>query len=255
MLKAVDTITDISPAKALALRQAGVDAFFGYLGPWSKCFPPVRVKVLLDAGFWLGSFFEANGTGPAAFSAATGRADAQLALTHAKNLGQPKGSGICPAVDYDAQPQDFDRIRAYLNGWWSVIGGMYKLGLYGNPAVLEAFRGEVDYLIQPSAWSGNIRVPGIAAYQHSVSTTLAGISVDIDEVYDVSILWNREGVGKLPDQTPADVKGTQWEAVANWAVQNGIMYTYTDGTFKPDEPISRGQVASSLRNLFNLLKK
>lgn len=255
MIRAIDTITEITPVTALALKQSGVGAVFGYLGPWAKCWTPARLKVVLDAGMYAGSFFEGVGTSPTAFSAGTGRADAQLSLLSAKNIGQPKGSGICPAVDYDAQPQDFDRIHAYLNGWRSVIGGMYRLGLYGNPAVLEAFRGEVDYLFQPSAWSGTTRVQGIAAYQNSVSTTLAGINVDIDEVYDPTILWNREGVGKLPEQTPADVKGTQWEQVAAWAVQNGIMYTYADGTFRPDEPISRGQVASSLHNLYNLLHK
>lgn len=53
---------------------------------------------------------------------------------------------------------------------------------------------------------------------------------------------------------PADVIGTQWQAVAEWAVNNHVMYDYGDGTFKPDQPITRGQMAASLMNLYNLSK-
>lgn len=223
-------------------------AVFGYIGLLNRYHLTTdRIRVIRDAGLSLGLFHE-GGAGKT-FNAALGKQHATDALGHAQSLGIPHGVGICPSVDYDMPTSDFAGLRAYLSAWKAVMGGMYRTGLYGPPQVLTAFRSEVDYIIQPSAWSGGKRLPGIAMWQNSVSTTLCGINVDVDEVYDASILW---GVGNVT--VPSDVKGTQWEEVVTWAVDNGVMFTYHDGTFKPDQPVSRGQVAASLENLYKLIK-
>lgn len=213
-MKVIDTISDITPKTALALKHQGVRAVFGYLGHWSKCLTPSRVKVLQDATLPIGFFFEGGGR---TFSAAQGYADANEAIHYAALLGVPRGVGIgiCPAVDYDAQPADYPAIRAHWRSWRRVLGSDFRLGMYAGEHVLEALKDEYDYSIEPSAWGGH-HIPGIAMYQNSVSTTLCGIGVDIDELYDASILWGGEDL----TQTKVIVNGVEYPAV----VVNGDTY-------------------------------
>lgn len=195
-MNAIDTIANITPQTALALKQQGVGAVFGYLGHWPKCLTSDRVKVLVDAGLQIGFFFEGAG---ATFGAAQGHADASEALHYANVLGVPRGVGIgiCPAVDYDAQPGDYAKIRAHWRAWRALLGKDFRLGMYAGSRVLTAMKGEYDYAIEPSSWSGGQQMPGIAMYQNSVSTQLCGIGVDLDDLYDASILWNPKGVGQM----------------------------------------------------------
>lgn len=185
-MKAIDTIADITPQTASALKSQGVEAVFGYLGAWSKCLTIARVQVLKDAGLRIGSLFEGDGK---TFSAEQGKIDAEIAKRHAYLIGQPYGTGICTCVDYDMQPSDYPQLDAYLNAWKMVMAGKYDTGLYAGYDVLAAFQDKADYTIQASAWSNGQKLSGVAAYQNSASTTLCGIGVDIDEVYDTSILW------------------------------------------------------------------
>jgi len=66
--------------------------------------------------------------------------------------------------------------------------------------------------------------------------------------------WNAKAPTPLP-AVPSDIDHTQWQQVAEWSLQNGIMFAYNDGTFKPDQSISRGQFAASLFNLNKLLNR
>ena len=48
-----------------------------------------------------------------------------------------------------------------------------------------------------------------------------------------------------------DVRDATWtEAQVNWLVDNGIALGYPDGTFRPDDPVARKEVAFWLRNYF-----
>ena len=63
----------------------------------------------------------------------------------------------------------------------------------------------------------------------------------------VTILWRLEGQPKVEGDSYSDVLSGQYytEAVV-WAAANGIVTGYTDGTFKPDTPITREQMAAIL---------
>lgn len=50
-----------------------------------------------------------------------------------------------------------------------------------------------------------------------------------------------------------DVKGHWAEASIRKAMEKGVIKEYTDGTFKPDEPVTRAQLAVILDRL-GLLK-
>ena len=200
-LKAIDTASIIDKSIAVAFRKDGVEAVFGYLGPWSKCLTPVRLQILRNAGYFIGFFFEDDPTYAKYFSLSQGHADANVAIRHAEALGVPHGTGICYTVDYDTQDGDIPFIRAYLTGVKHATAGKYRVGLYAKASILQALRDEVDYLIEPSAWANSAQVTGIAAYQNSVSLTRNGISVDIDDVYDSSILWQPKEASHLTNSS------------------------------------------------------
>ncbi|KPV42034.1 glycoside hydrolase domain-containing protein [Alicyclobacillus ferrooxydans] len=194
-MKAIDTASVIDKSIAAAFRNDGIEAVFGYLGPWSKCLTPARLQILRDAGYFIGFFFEDDPTYAKYFSLSQGQADANVAIRHAEALGVPHGTGICYTVDYDAQTGDIPSICAYLAGVKHATTGKYRVGLYAKASILQALRDEVDYLIEPSAWANGAQVTGVAAYQNSVSVARHGISVDIDDVYEPSILWTPPNKG------------------------------------------------------------
>ena len=89
--------------------------------------------------------------------------DALSALLSAKRLGQPDGTTIYFAVDFDVTTSQLDRIRSYFNIVKSKIGDRYKIGVYGNGLVCS----EIKPLYASYSWlaqsTGN---KGTASYQH-----------------------------------------------------------------------------------------
>ena len=63
----------------------------------------------------------------------------------------------------------------------------------------------------------------------------------------VAILWRLEGQPKVGAASYSDVTAGKYytEAVA-WAAANGIVTGYADGSFKPNAPITREQMATIL---------
>jgi hypothetical protein len=55
-------------------------------------------------------------------------------------------------------------------------------------------------------------------------------------------------------QYPSDIVNTQWQPSAEWTLDNKVMFQYANSLFQPDQPISRGQFAASLMNLYKLFK-
>ncbi len=63
----------------------------------------------------------------------------------------------------------------------------------------------------------------------------------------VTVLWRSAGEPEADGATFTDVPAEQWytEAVA-WAAEKGVVTGYTDGTFRPDNQITREQLATIL---------
>ena len=66
----------------------------------------------------------------------------------------------------------------------------------------------------------------------------------------VTILWRMEGEPATAfDDRFSDVSSKQWYATSiSWAVEAGVVHGYGDGTFKPDDAVTREQVAVMLAN-------
>lgn len=65
----------------------------------------------------------------------------------------------------------------------------------------------------------------------------------------------KKEVKKVEKEKFSDIKGHWAESVINEVAKKGIINGFTDGTFRPDEPLTRGQAAVLIRNLLNYLSK
>lgn len=99
------------------------------------------------------------------FSYASGYYDAMSAYRQAKSLGQPEGSAIYFAVDFNARGQDLYWIDQYFRG---VRAGLitagnghaeYQVGVYGSGEVCAMIKGErlaqYSWLSGSTAWDGS----------------------------------------------------------------------------------------------------
>lgn len=65
----------------------------------------------------------------------------------------------------------------------------------------------------------------------------------------VNTLWT-DFKRRISADTFVDVKSTAWYSKAvNSVVDRGLMGGYPDGTFKPDKPVTRAELAQVLYNL------
>ncbi|MEG3072149.1 MAG: DUF1906 domain-containing protein [Candidatus Syntrophopropionicum ammoniitolerans] len=122
-----------------ALADAGVEFVCRYLMPLAryawKRLTGDEAEYITGAGMQIGSVFETTASRAAA-GAAAGRADGVAAYKEAQLICQPKDTAIYFAVDYDAQPADYDAIEAYLRAAEEQIPG-YRVGVYGLYTVVE----------------------------------------------------------------------------------------------------------------------
>jgi hypothetical protein len=132
--------------KAAAMLADGFDFALKYLVPGTvnkhKHWTPDEIKEYKNAGFKLGSAWESAGDNIGHFTAAHGTADGQAALQHAKAIGQPAGSAIYFAVDFDASPSEIkNSIIPYFKAAQAALAGKYELAVYGSALVGEQLRG------------------------------------------------------------------------------------------------------------------
>ena len=100
-----------------------------------------------------------------------------------------------------------------------------------------------DWFYDPVAWAyDNGLMTGTSAttFEPNTSTTRAMI---------VAILNRLEGGPTADGETFTDVHNGDWYAEAvNWAASKGIIAGFEDGTFRPNDPITREQMAAILYN-------
>jgi len=140
-----------------------------YRSPASR-WPPltaIEAQRLSSVGVNIVAVWEWHSHDPAYFSYASGYSDAISAYTQAKAVGQPAGSAIYFAVDYNASSSDISRaIDQYFRG---VAAGLaaagngrseYKVGVYGSGAVCEAMKraglAQYTWLTNSTSWAGTL---------------------------------------------------------------------------------------------------
>ncbi len=125
------------------------------------------------------------------FNYTSGYYDALAAFRQAQAVGQPKGTAIYFAVDFDARslPPIGEYFRGINAGMAAASGGRpaYQIGVYGSGAVCEAVKGaglaQYAWLTNASAWAGT---PGYSAWDIRQGGRLSELAVnhDADEARD-----------------------------------------------------------------------
>lgn len=221
-MKGIDCATPLSAQLAKQIAAVGYEFVVRYLVPqrlaWKRL-TKAEVEAIKAAGMQVASVFETSAARPAG-GAAAGAVDGQEAYNEAVLIGQPLGSAIYFAVDYDAQPADYDKIEKYLRAAAGKITG-YAVGVYGSYAVIEemAKRKACTHFWQTYAWSKGKKSSHANIYQHKNDTRLPNINLtlDLNESYGNEGFWNQRQEVK-PKMKPEDAEkiiaflGAGWKA-------------------------------------------
>jgi len=181
MEEGFDCATKLSLQAATALREAGFVYVARYLGESWKTFDQKEAAAIQAAGLQLISIFQKSANHSAYFNEKQGKLDGKEAQKYAEGVGQPKGTAIYFAIDFDVQPKDKKKILSYIDGVKSGLKD-YQLGIYGSCYVMEALKGQVDYYWQTYAWSRGEICDFIHMYQYENNVRVAGVLIDRNEI-------------------------------------------------------------------------
>ncbi len=194
-MKGIDCATPIKESTAQSLAAAGMEFVCRYLVlekyAWKRL-TRSEAKIITAADMQIISVFETSAC-RAAGGAVTGKADGAAAYKEAQLIRQPTGTAIYFAVDFDAQPPDYNAIADYLKAAEEQIPG-YAVGVYGSYAVIEEIvrRGIAKHFWQTYAWSYGQKSQKANIYQYKNDISIFGIGVDLNESFGNEGFWNTE---------------------------------------------------------------
>lgn len=125
-----------------------------------------EARMISNAGMKLVTVWESHSGRPDYFTYASGYYDAEAAYAQAKAIGQPPGSAIYFAVDFNAQEPDvLWRIDPYFRGIAAGLAAAaprhiseYRIGIYGSGLVCDYLKrthlAQYAWLSNARAWSG-----------------------------------------------------------------------------------------------------
>jgi len=153
---------------AMELKSSRLDFVARYYRDPASRWPTLsaeEARMVSSAGMKLVTVWESHSHRPGYFSYASGYSDAMTASRQARTVGQPAGSAIYFAVDFNAREPDITGpVEQYFRG---VTAGLataagqapgYKVGVYGSGAVCEYLKqmrlAEYAWLSNSTAWAG-----------------------------------------------------------------------------------------------------
>lgn len=155
MTKGFDCSTPLTAQTAAAFVKDGYSFVARYLVPSGyKALTKSEADRISQAGLQIVSVFETTAN-RALGGRSAGLADGATAVQVAHQLGQPAGSCIYFAVDFDATSAQMATVVAYIQAA-SEATPEYTTGVYGSYAVMEAVKkaGACSRFWQTYAWSG-----------------------------------------------------------------------------------------------------
>lgn len=232
--KGIDCAVPLTAEKAKKMSEAGMRFVCRYLVPASmawKRLTRAEAEAITAAGMKIVSVFQ-RGTNDAAGGAVNGTRDGKAAYQEAKLIGQPEGTAIYFAVDFDAQPTHYAAIEAYLRAAAKELPGYY-VGVYGSYAVVEemARRGACSHFWQTYAWSKGRLSYAANLYQYKNGQELAGHQVDLNDGLGNEGWWDtnpqkvdNNTIDKVAAQKVIDVLGAVYMASSDKQVQAAAHY-------------------------------
>ncbi|MDR6883005.1 DUF1906 domain-containing protein [Bacillus sp. 3255] len=191
-MKGFDCSTPLTAKTAAAFAAAGY-AFVGrYLVPanYKKAMTKAESRLINQAGIDIISVFETTAN-RALGGRTAGLNDGYTAVEVAKQVGQPEGSTIYTAVDFDVTAAQMPIVLEYIKGF-SEATPRYNTGVYGSYTVINAAMAErvCSRFWQTYAWSRGKKANKIHIYQYKNDITENGIGVDLNEGYEGLGSWN-----------------------------------------------------------------
>jgi len=192
------------------LHLAGIDFVARYYSTTThqpeKVLTRSEAQAISAAGMAIVTVYEDLPTQVGYFSTSRGRRDGVNAYHTAVDLGQPRGSGIYFAVDYDANQSDIanaisDYFRGVRQGFADAAQGvtpLYSIGVYGSGACcdwIKAHLGIASYawLAESSGWQGSRTYTDWNIKQSIAATGLCGFTAGVDGSYESNISQNEIG--------------------------------------------------------------
>jgi hypothetical protein len=167
VLNGLDTTIELT-RHAAALKAQGYDfALRYYSNNASKNLSLGEARALSGAGLQIGVVWETSGTHAGFFTRAQGLADGAQAFRMAKeSIGQPFGSAIYFAVDYDPTQADLDGVISnYFTGVHAALyvanegEPSYRVGVYGSGlccgTLIDRGIATLSWLSQSTAFAGS----------------------------------------------------------------------------------------------------
>jgi hypothetical protein len=196
MPNGIDLATDAGRV-IVPIRAANLDFVARYYRSPTSHFPTLsasEARLLSSSGLSIVAVWKSASNHPAYFSRLAGVDDFTSAYHQAHTIGQPAGSCIYFAVDYDASGQDIvGPIDEYFRGiaaGFAAAGGDgpdYKVGVYGSGAVCRALNqaglAQYAWLVISRGWAG---YNALNAWHIRQGKALPGLSFnhDSDEATD-----------------------------------------------------------------------
>lgn len=143
-----------------------------------------EAQTIHAAGMQIVTVYEDGPTNSAYFSNARGVSDGEHAHGFASAIGQPAGSAIYFAVDYDALPADIQGVieqyfQGVLAGLAAAAGGaaVYDIGVYGSGRVCAHIKetkslARYSWLAESHGWAGHSAYPTPDIRQEIATSTL-----------------------------------------------------------------------------------
>lgn len=191
MAKGFDCATKLTAKTASALKSAGFEYAMRYLPTHAwKGLTAEEVRAIQGAGLKLVSILQKSANYAGYFTKEQGRKDGADAQQLAGNLGQPRGSAVYFAVDYDCRrPSELANVASYFEGVKETLKH-YKVGVYGSHTVVNHMRNKVDYFWQTYAWSSGKVAEHIHMHQYQNGVTVAGVQIDRNDIFKQPGAWN-----------------------------------------------------------------
>lgn len=190
-MKGLDCATPLQKASAEAFARDGYQFACRYLVPtgWKRL-TREEAELISEAGLQVISVFETTAD-RALGGRAAGLADGATAVRTAHAIGQPEGSAIYFAVDFDATVHQMPVVIDYIRAASEASPG-YLAGVYGSYRVIEAVReaGVCTHYWQTYAWSRGRKADGIHLYQYRNDIVVNGVRIDLNDSYGDEGGWS-----------------------------------------------------------------
>lgn len=141
-----------------------------------------EAELISNAGMSIFSIYQYDGTSAASFTSTQAHTDGGTAVNQAVAAGQPSGTAIYFAVDYEAGASDlnniivpyFNIVKTYLNNYG------YQLGVYGGYTTTTTLGAAIPgiYRFQTDSWSGGQADPSRRLYQYTHNTSICSSTMD-----------------------------------------------------------------------------